>query len=218
MNPPQAIPDEQQPIHFTSGADTRDLKKELLKQFFEQENIQYEDGVYRNYSKFLYLYGGPQTGKLSLLKQVAEEVFGHHWETKIYLRVDDGQRYPYKLHAHKVESSKKVVLVTDKRVHWRKWHELYPTTQTFFFEGAEVETRPHGQMTIQYIDFFQHYRTLRTDFQNNLQNRIHTFFQANNLPSDLAGALYNQIKQEEIDFFPRVLHALDAAEITTQQV
>jgi DNA polymerase III delta prime subunit len=218
MNPTQAIPDEQQPIHFTTGADTRDGKKELLKHFLEQENIQYQDGVYRNYSKFLYLYGGPQTGKLSFLKEVAEEVFGHHWETKIYLRVDDGQRYPYKLHAHKVESSKKVILVTEKRVHWRKWQELYPTTQTFLFEGVEAESRPHGQMTIQYTDFFQHYRTLRTEFQNNLQTTINNFFQANNLSTSLAGSLYVQIRQQELEFFPRVLGALNAAEITNQQV
>ncbi len=217
MNPTQGIPDDEQPIDFTNGADTRDTKKELLKNFLEQDNIQYEEGVYRNYSKFLYLYGGPQTGKLSFLKEVAEEVFGHHWETKIYLRIDDGQRYPYKLHAHKVESSRKVILVTDKRAHWRKWKELYPTTQTFHFQGTEVERRPDGQLLLQYTDFYDTFRALRTDFHHTIQTTINTFFQSNNLPTALAGPLHTQIRQQEVELFTRILNAMDNAEIRNQQ-
>lgn len=212
------VPDEQYPIDIQAGADEREQKKELLKQFFEQENIQYEDGIPVNYSKFLYLFGEQNTGKLALVKEVAQELYGNQWESKIYIRVDDGQRYPYKLHAHKVESSRKVLLLTHKRCHWQKWKELYPSSKTFIFEGIEVIPNSQGLMTIRYGDFSQQFRATNTQFRNDLHQTVRHFFEQHNLSSTLADSLCQRFVEHIRSNNINTLNAMTSAEVSNQQV
>jgi hypothetical protein len=90
-------------------------------------------------NKFLFLYGEDDTGKLTFLSKVAKTLHGDEWESKVYIRKDEGQKFPYKLHAHKVESSVKIIFITNTKTHWHKWRELYPMTKAMEFRGAEFE-------------------------------------------------------------------------------
>lgn len=103
-------------------------KRDFLNNFFKG-----------GYNKFLYLYGDKNTGKQFYLEDVAKEVFDDKWKSIIYIRMDEGQKFPYKLHAHKVESSEKVILISNSIDNYNKWKEFYPKTQIVKFVNDDIE-------------------------------------------------------------------------------
>lgn len=123
-------------------AQSTDTKNEALKRFLKM------DPTDPLSVKFLFLYGKSSTGKLFLLTKIAKELYGSSWESKVYSRVDEGKKFPYKLHAHKVESSIKVVLITDNISYYQKWKELYPNTKAFEFIGEEYLSNEVGTLRI----------------------------------------------------------------------
>ena len=127
-------------VEFNWTAENPEEKETQLTNFFQNNEVEYmENGIPRFRNKFLFLYGEDNTGKLTFLNRVAQNVIGDNWESKVYIRKDEGQRFPYKLHAHKVENSVKIIFVTSSRVHWHKWKELYPITKAMEFRGAEIQ-------------------------------------------------------------------------------
>jgi hypothetical protein len=60
-------------------------------------------------------------------------VFGDNWKRHVYIRIDDGQQYPYKLHGDKVAISDKVIFISRGYEHARKWLELYRNSQIVRF-------------------------------------------------------------------------------------
>lgn len=115
-------------------------KREFLKEFFNTNIIKYDTNNTPYISnKFLYLYGSKNAGKQYYIEEVAKQSFGDDWKSKIYLRIDDGQKYPYKLHAHKIESSIKVILISDSIDNFKKWKELYPKTVITKFVNDDSE-------------------------------------------------------------------------------
>jgi hypothetical protein len=208
------LPYEHHPFDWNQIAREREQKKSLLKDFFENESVDYMNDIPRATHKFLYLYGHTNTGKLTLVKEVAQETFGNDWESKVYLRIDDGQRFPYKLHAHKVESSRKVILITNKRVHWLKWKELYPTTKTFFFEGAEVIPSTQGHVTIRYTEYFQQNKNNNIQMKSDIDQIIASFFQGHNLSEELSVELRSSIKNRLIEHWRNSVNLFQASEVT----
>ena len=166
-------------IPFVATVGTTDEKKQLLNHFLSE--VPNPDG-YNNTHKFLYLFGDETTGKMPLLKEVAEEVFGENWETKIYIREDKGQKFPYKLHAHKVESSRKVVIVTNSREHWLKWKDLYPMTQAFEFVNLYIPANQHTRDNLP-TNFRQYDMEL---FKQNLREIIDDTCRGNGLSSEVS--------------------------------
>jgi DNA polymerase III delta prime subunit len=174
-------------INFHSIASTTEEKKDVLMNFFRIQQTTF-DG-FTNSHKFLFLYGEENTGKLTLIKEVAQEVFGENWESCFYIREDKGQRYPYKLHAHKVESSRKVIIITNTREQWLKWHEMYPHTQAFWFRGIYI---PPGQVLAENIA--GNFRNYDIDlFKRNLQDTIDVFCGDKGITADLAAELKGKI-------------------------
>jgi len=128
-------------------------KREYLINFMLNSSINYTEQGYFC-SKFLYLYGVTGTGKLELTKSIAREVFGNDWESKIYLRIDEGQKFPYKLHGTKVSNSKKVIFITNTSNYLEKWIELYSSTKCVEFRGCELMYRaPRTIMQIKWEDY-----------------------------------------------------------------
>jgi hypothetical protein len=201
-------------------------KEEALKTFLEmppqQEMV---NGIPMNTSKFLYLYGKQSTGKLFLLKKLAKEKFGQNWENTIYLRVDEGKKYPYKLHAHKVESSSKVILVTDSLEHYTKWKELYPATRAIEFLGEEHLVPEQGTCRVRISQFEEmrndrnsHIRKeLRDLFENTLRRMRYsghdedyrTLHDVTGLLSQVENLIEGYICKEKNDFEQCVLERLD---------
>ena len=141
-------------------------KREYLINFMLNSSIITTDQGYFC-SKFLYLYGVTGTGKLELTKNIAREVFGNDWESKIYLRIDEGQKFPYKLHGTKVSNSKKVIFITNTSNYLEKWIELYSSTKCVEFRGCELLYRaPRTIMQIKWEDY--------TDKSTKLQLMINT--------------------------------------------
>ena len=141
-------------------------KREYLINFMLNSSIITTDQGYFC-SKFLYLYGVTGTGKLELTKNIAREVFGNDWESKIYLRIDEGQKFPYKLHGTKVSNSKKVIFITNTSNYLEKWIELYSSTKCVEFRGCELMYRaPRTIMQIKWEDY--------TDKSTKLQLMINT--------------------------------------------
>jgi len=103
-------------------------KREFLNDFLKRVD-----------NKFLYLYGDKNTGKQFYLEDIAKEVFADKWKSVIYIRMDEGQKFPYKLHAHKVESSGKVILISNSIDNYNKWKEFYPTTIIVKFINDNLE-------------------------------------------------------------------------------
>ena len=135
-------------------------KREYLINFMLNSSIITTDQGYFC-SKFLYLYGVTGTGKLELTKNIAREVFGNDWESKIYLRIDEGQKFPYKLHGTKVSNS------TNTSNYLEKWIELYSSTKCVEFRGCELMYRaPRTIMQIKWEDY--------TDKSTKLQLMINT--------------------------------------------
>lgn len=115
-------------------------KRIFLKNFFTNNTIKYDtNNIPYISNKFLYLYGEKNSGKQYYIEEVAKQVFGDDWKSKVYLRIDDGQKYPYKLHAHKVESSVKVVLISNKIDNFIKWKALYHNTLLIHFVNDNSE-------------------------------------------------------------------------------
>ena len=137
-------------INFDTICESRQSKEDTLRNFF---NLPRSFDEAFNTNKFLFLYGHEDTGKLMIVTQIARELFGSTWRNNIYIRVDDGQQYPYKLHAHKVESSSKVIFITNKRRHWQKWREMYPGTKAYQFTGSEANIEANGNVRLQYQNY-----------------------------------------------------------------
>jgi len=89
---------------------------------------------------FLFLYGERDTGTISIVESVAQDVFGENWKRNVYLRIDDGQQYPYKLHGNKVATSDKVIFISTEDRHLRKWLEMYRASRCVRF------VEPHGEL------------------------------------------------------------------------
>jgi hypothetical protein len=194
------LPDEHHPFDWNQIAREREQKKSLLKDFFENESVDYMNDIPRATHKFLYLYGDTNTGKLTFVKEVAQETFGNDWESKVYLRIDDGQRFPYKLHAHKVESSRKVILITNKRVHWLKWKELYPATQTYVFEGQELTPSPNGSLLIQYDRYRTSRETASNDFKRSIETVLQEYVVQGKVTDDIKTQIHRKIKDLFCEF------------------
>ena len=88
---------------------------------------------------FLFLYGERDTGTIPIVESVAQEVFGDNWKRHVYVRIDDGQQYPYKLHGEKVATSDKVIFISRDNRHFRKWRELYQDSRVVRFEYHHEE-------------------------------------------------------------------------------
>jgi len=159
-------PDEQtlyQFIHWNWQPQSTDTKEESLRRFFSTAlNDEYSN------AKFLFLYGNESTGKLYHLKKIAKETYGDSWESKVYVRMDEGKKFPYKLHAHKVESSKKVVFISNSLQHFRKWKELYPSTLFYEFKGEEYLLRERGTVRIKKDQYEEHRSARNTKLRNDL--------------------------------------------------
>ncbi len=193
------------------NASTREEKEEILREFLTSDSIYIDEGVPVNQNKFLYLYGEENTGKLTILKQVAKDVFGDNWESKIYLRIDEGQRYPYKLHAHKVESSRKVIFVTNSRISWGKWKELYPMLRTFTFFGIEHQQTQDGLVTVRYSDYFTENRNRKERFKADILNIFKDACEIMNLPENslfpLQEKLMDRIRRDWSDQLANFTHS-----------
>ena len=118
----------------------RQSKEAFLKHFMDDNSVLTTDEGYFQRSRFLYLYGGAGTGKESCTEKVAHQVFGDSWKDKVYIRIAKNQKFPYKLHSEKVESSKKIIFICRNTEHLAKWRSMYPYTKTICFEGCEFGT------------------------------------------------------------------------------
>jgi len=118
-------------------------KREFLSRFLCTHSTEYIA------NKFLYIYGEKNSGKQYYVEEVAAQVFGDDWKSKVYLRIDDGQKYPYKLHAHKVESSVKIICISNSIEHYTKWKALYVNSllAQFVNDSSEegLETSENGE-------------------------------------------------------------------------
>lgn len=89
---------------------------------------------------FLFLYGERDTGTIPIVESVAQEVFGDNWKRHVYVRIDDGQQYPYKLHGNKVATSDKVIFISTEDRHLGKWMYMYRASRRARF------VEPHGEL------------------------------------------------------------------------
>jgi hypothetical protein len=89
---------------------------------------------------FLFLYGERDTGTIPIVESVAQEVFGDNWKRHVYVRIDDGQQYPYKLHGNKVATSDKVIFISTEDRHLGKWMYMYRASRLARF------VEPHGEL------------------------------------------------------------------------
>jgi len=151
--------------HIDIRADTTETKLAVLTEFLSQPAN--PDGITNSY-KILFLYGEETTGVMPILKLALQEVFGDNWESNVYLREDKGQKFPYKLHAHKVESSKKVLFVSKCSEHWGKWKSLYPHSKTFQFLGTYISPEQQSSGT---FDF----DLLKNNLRETLNNFCHQY-------------------------------------------
>jgi hypothetical protein len=143
---------------------SRDEKVDALRQFFNTNDQRFNQaGLLQNHCKYLFLIGEENTGKMHLVEKAAKEIYGENWTSKVYIRRDEGQKFPYKLHAHKVESSAKVIFITTTTAHWNKWVELYPTTKCMEFHEADLVEIPNSPFYM--IDYtrLKEYRKISAD-------------------------------------------------------
>jgi hypothetical protein len=187
------VPEENAPFVSDRTADSSEQKENLLREFLENDWFEEINGVQVNRNKFLYLYGEENTAQLSILKTVAREVFGDTWESKIYVREDMGQRYPYKLHAHKVESSKRVVFITHSKLSWAKWKELYPNLRTFTFLGAEIEPNSNGLVSVHYPTYFSENQTRKEEFGKDIRDILKQVCETMNVAENIQTALKEKV-------------------------
>jgi hypothetical protein len=118
---------------------TTEWKRAFLTEFMTDRapaDMSREDAIRFN---FLFLHGDRDTGTLPIVESVAREVFGENWKRHVYIRIDNGQQYPYKLHGDKVAISDKVIFISRGREHANKWLEMYRASQIVrFVEPYEV--------------------------------------------------------------------------------
>ncbi len=166
--------------------DTTDAKEQLLQDFLT--TVPSPDGIV-NSRKFLFLFGDESAGVLPILKQVAQTVFGDEWESRIYLRDDKGQKFPYKLHAHKVESSRKVIFVSQSTTHLDKWKSMYPHSLVYEFRGIyispQMQTRENLPPNMRHLDL--------DTFKDTLKNSIDSFCVEKNLSQTIANELKGRV-------------------------
>jgi len=123
--------------HFTLS--NSDEKRGYLRNFMIDRappDVSRADSIRYN---FLFLYGERDTGTTVIVESVAREMFGDNWKRHVYLRIDDGQQYPYKLHGDKVATSDKVIFISRGDQHVRKWLELYRDSQIIRFVDRHEE-------------------------------------------------------------------------------
>ena len=101
---------------------------------------------------FLFLYGERDTGTISIVESVAQEVFGENWKRHVYLRIDDGQQYPYKLHGNKIATSDKVIFISTEDRHLRKWLDMYHASRCVQFTGVYGDLLPLRQRLLAMIE------------------------------------------------------------------
>jgi hypothetical protein len=101
---------------------------------------------------FLFLCGERDTGTISIVESVAQEVFGDNWKRHVYLRIDDGQQYPYKLHGNKVATSDKVIFISTEDRHLRKWLDMYRASRLVRFVERHGELLPLRQRLLAMIE------------------------------------------------------------------
>jgi hypothetical protein len=123
---------------------------------------------------FLFLYGERDTGTISIVESVAQEVFGENWKRHVYLRIDDGQQYPYKLHGNKVATSDKVIFISTEDRHLRKWLDMYHASRCVRFEN------PHGELFLR-----QRLLAMIADMHANGGNIIDLVHLVNQIPAHL---------------------------------
>lgn len=153
------------------------LKRQFLKEFFNTNTILYDTNNMPFVSnKFLYLYGEKNSGKQYYVEEVAKQVFGDDWKSKVYLRIDDGQKYPYKLHAHKVESSVKVILISNSTDNFIKWKALYSNSLLVHFvndsseEGFELTENNEAIYKITLVKWHEYNMTSLREFREKIKN------------------------------------------------
>jgi hypothetical protein len=101
---------------------------------------------------FLFLCGERDTGTISIVESVAQEVFGENWKRHVYLRIDDGQQYPYKLHGNKVATSDKVIFISTDDRHLGKWLDMYRASRRVRFVERHGELLPLRQRLLAMIE------------------------------------------------------------------
>jgi len=100
---------------------------------------------------FLFLCGERDTGTIPIVETVAREVFGENWKRHVYVRIDDGQQYPYKLHGNKVATSDKVIFISTGDRHLGKWLDMYRASRCVRFMGHHGELLPLRQRILAMI-------------------------------------------------------------------
>lgn len=101
---------------------------------------------------FLFLYGERDTGTISIVESVAQDVFGENWKRHVYLRIDDGQQYPYKLHGNKIATSDKVIFISTDDRHLRKWLDMYHASRCVQFTGVYGDLMPLRERLLAMIE------------------------------------------------------------------
>jgi hypothetical protein len=124
---------------------------------------------------FLFLYGERDTGTVSIVESVAQEVFGDDWKRHVYLRIDDGQQYPYKLHGNKVATSDKVIFISTGDRHLGKWLDMYRASRRVRFVERHGELLPLRQRILEMIG----------DIHANGGNVIDLIHLVNQIPANL---------------------------------
>jgi hypothetical protein len=164
--------------HFNQTTCTgAEIKREFLKEFFNTNVINYDtNNIPYISNKFLYLYGEKNSGKQYYIEEVAKQVFGDDWKSKVYLRIDDGQKYPYKLHAHKVESSVKVILISNSTDNFIKWKALYSNSLLVHFvndnseEGFEITENNEAIYKITLVKWHEYNMASLLEFRKKIKD------------------------------------------------
>ena len=132
---------------YTSGD-----KETFLRNFMSDRAPQEMPRVEAIRHNFLFLYGERDSGTISIVESVAQEVFGDDWKRHVYLRIDDGQQYPYKLHGSKVATSDKVIFISTEDRHLRKWLDMYRASRRVRFTGVHGDLLPLRQRLLAMIE------------------------------------------------------------------
>ena len=127
-------------------------KRGFLRNFMSDRAPQEMSRVDAIRHNFLFLYGERDTGTISIVESVAQEVFGDNWKRHVYLRIDDGQQYPYKLHGSKVAISDKVIFISTEDRHLRKWLDMYHASRRVRFEGVHGNLLPLRERLLAIIE------------------------------------------------------------------
>ena len=127
-------------------------KETFLRNFMNDRAPEHMPRVEAIRHNFLFLYGERDSGTISIVESVAQEVFGDDWKRHVYLRIDDGQQYPYKLHGSKVATSDKVIFISTEDRHLRKWLDMYRASRRVRFTGVHGDLLPLRQRLLAMIE------------------------------------------------------------------